>query len=367
MRNPGSRMNSIPAYSVSNVSLTRAAALLCALALAFSGAFCAVCATAFAEAGSNELVDSCPEDGATGVPTSGRLWVRYANNIASVESNLELAALLDEDGEEVPEGVCQVSLPDYEIEFGYRQYFFFDVEGLEPGATYAIVIEEGVTARNGYASEEAVEIEFATAAEGEDAVELEEPEEQARGAGGGQGDGSGSSAVSDIELVSWSVAGSSGDDARPTCMDGTMAHYAMLAFSENLSWYSMEEGADLSFLDDNAALVTLEKADGTPVEGVDVYSYYEEASLEEGIIYLDLEGWLDPLSDYQIVVEPGLTTFDGSSVSTERYVVEFRTDGQLSWGPTVFQVAAVVAAAICVAAGFAAQLVRRRRQRGGTR
>lgn len=360
-------MNSIPAYSTPSLLLARAAALLCALALAFSGAFCAVCATAFADAGSNELVDSCPEDGATGVPTSGRLWVRYANNIASVESNLELAALLDEGGEEVPEDVCQVSLPDYEVEFGYRQYFFFDVDGLEPGATYTIVIEEGVTARNGYASEEAVEIEFVTAAEGEEPAELEEPEEQARGAGGGQGDGSGSSAVSDIELVSWSVAGSSGDDARPTCMDGTMAHYAMLVFSENLSWYSMEEGADLSFLDDNAALVTLEKADGTPVEGVDAYSYYEEASLEEGVIYLDLEGWLDPLSDYQIVVEPGLTTYDGSAVSTERYVVEFRTDGQLSWGPTVFQVAAVVAVVACVAAGIVAQLVRRRRQRGGAR
>ena len=327
---------------------------------------------AFAATAANEMTDSCPQDGATAVPTSGRLWVRFANNIATVEGNLELASLVDADGAEVPEDVCTVSMADYELEFGYRQYLFFDVDGLEPGAGYAIVIEAGVTAKNGNVSEQAVRIEFTTAAEGEEAIELAEPEEQAAGSGGGDGTGGGGNeetadeAVGSVTLASWSVAGTADDERRQPYMDDSMAHYAVLHFSANISYYDSDDEAGRSLVDANEALVTLQKADGTVVEGVEVYSLFEEASVDEGIIYLDLEGWLDPLSTYQIVIEPGLQTYWGD-VSTQRYVIEFTTDGQLSWGPTLAQLIALVCVIVMLAAGIASQLVRRKRQRGERR
>lgn len=319
---------------------------------------------AFAATAANEMVASCPEDGAEAIPTSGRLWVRYANNIATVQGNLALAALVDADGNEVPEDVCSVSMADYELEFGYRQYLFFDVDGLEPGASYAIVIEAGVTAKNGNVSEQAVRIEFTTAAEGKEAIELAEPEQQAAGSGGGDGTGGGAEeAAGSVTLTSWSVAGSAGDERRQPYMDDSMAHYAVLTFDGNISYYEAAGAdADRSLVEANEALVTLQKADGTVVEGVEVYSLFEDESSQEGFIYLDLEGWLEPLSTYQIVIEPGLQTYWGEA-STQRYVIEFTTDGQLSWGPTVWQLAVAVCVLVMLAAGAVSQLVRRKGQR----
>ena len=346
---------------------TAAALALCQVAAAPAGPEAAGTLApqqALAATAANEMTDSCPADGAQGVPTSGRLWVRFANNIATVEGNLELASLVDADGAEVPEDVCSIRMADYELEFGYRQYLFFDVDSLEPGASYAIVIEAGVTARNGNASQQAVRIEFTTAAEGEEAIELAEPEEQAAGSGGGDGTGSGGSGESagSVTLASWSVAGSAGDERRQPYMDDSMAHYAVLEFSGNISYYDATGVEGRSLVEANEALVTLREADGTVVEGVEVYSLFEDESSEEGFIYLDLEGWLEPLATYQIVIEPGLQTYEGD-VSTQRYVIEFSTDAQLSWGPTLYQLAVAACVAATLAVGIASQLVRRRRQR----
>ena len=134
---------------------------------------------------------SCPEDGATGVPTEGRLWVQYDHNIASVAENAKLASMTDASGKELPADKCTVTLPDYETQFGLRQYFLFDVKGLDAGATYHMKVAAGVTAKNGSTCNQPVDITFTTAKEGEAPIALAEPAEKEGGTGDGTGDGQG--------------------------------------------------------------------------------------------------------------------------------------------------------------------------------
>lgn len=331
-------------------------------------AFLALAAPACAHAAGLVLDASCPEDGASGVPTSGRLWVRYDHNIAAVADNAKLAHLTDDAGKDVPKSVCKPALPDFQTEFGYRQYLFFDVDGLGAGTTYHLKVDAGVQAKNGSVCEDAVDIAFTTAKKSEKAIELEEPTENEGGSGDGSGggDGNGSAfANGDIELVDWVIANSANpDEPRPTEMPSTMAHYAVLTFSKGIDYFPPQEGVDLSHLEENYAKVSLQKLDGTKVEGVKIYSLDSRSEDRHGNIYVDLEERLEPLSEYRIVVEPGITTYSGVHTSAERYEISFRTNGDLGGGLTVAHVlvAAVVLVAVCV--GIAVQIRRRVREKG---
>ena len=148
-------------------------------------------APAMAFASSPEVIASSPVDGATDVPCEGRMWLQFENNVAAVPGNAELVSLETADGGEVPAERYSVSLPDTEVEFGYRQYIWIDVNGLEPGAEYVIRVLPGITAKNGAASDSETRISFTTAAEGREAAALEDPSQVEGGSGNGDGTGGG--------------------------------------------------------------------------------------------------------------------------------------------------------------------------------
>lgn len=369
-------------------SLDNAKRMQAALLLMVAAACLLLAALAFAapaQAAGLALEASCPEGGATGVPTTGRLWVRYDHNIAAVEGNAKLAHLTDAAGKDVPKSVCQPALPDFQTEFGYRQYLFFDVKGLDAGATYHIVLDAGMQAKNGSTCEDAVDITFTTAKEGEEAIKLAAPVEKESGTGDGSGGGNGSgsadagsssasggsssaSAKGDIELTSWLVANNaSPDEPRPTEMPPSMAHYAILMFSKGVDYYPLQEGVDLSHLKANYAKVSVQNADGTKFEGAKVYSLGSNSEERPGNIYIDLEGRLAPLSEYRIVVEPGITTYSGAYASTQRYEISFCTNGDLGGGLTVAHVLVAGALVIAIGLGIAVQVRHRKQERASAR
>lgn len=333
----------------------------------------ALLAPAPAHASGLSFVASCPEDGATRVPAKGQLWVKYDHNIAAVAANAQLAHVTDAKGRELSSKKCKVSLPDFQTEFGLRQYLLIDVKGLKAGATYHIKVDAGVTAKNGDTCDDAVDIEFTTAKKGEKPIELAEPTKTASGSGTGDGSGSGggsggsaANSQGDIELVEWSVANRADDEPRPTEMPSTMAHYATLTFSWGIDYYPLGEDTDLSAIHANWEKVSLQTADGTPVEGVRIYSLQANSEDRQGTIYIDLDDGtrLAPLSEYHIVVEPGLTTYSGAHTSTERFEVDFRTNGDLGGGVTVAGVVVGVTVVAVLVAGIAVQVRRRKREQG---
>ena len=361
--------------------LSRFTALLVALGMAF--VFVAAFSWASPAYADGLAVDaSSPADGADLVPTSGRMWVRFDHNVASVEDNARLVHLVDGDGQEVAGERCAVSLPDPEIEFAFRQYVFLDVDGLDAGERYVIRIDAGVQAKNGSTLDEAVEIAFTIAGEGERAVSLVEPEGNAGGngdgsgggGGGASGGGSGGASSSegsapvgegsrepDITLTHWTVALKADDSPRQTSMGTNLPHYVVLQFSKGVDYYPLDPEADLSHLDENYAKVRLQARDGTPVESAVVYSLRGNGEDREGCIYIDLEegARLAPHADYQVVVEPGITTFSRSASSAQRYVIDFRTNGDIGgvWTVSRAVLAAMAGAALLAGVAFG---VRRR-------
>ena len=141
-----------------------------------------------------EVVASSPSDGAQAVPCEGRMWLQFENNVAAVSGNERLIALETADGHEVAPEHFAVSLPDTEVEFGFRQYVWIDVKGLEPGTGYVIHVKPGVAAKNGSVNDSDTRISFTTAAAGQDAVALADPKQVEGGSGNGDGTGGGKAA-----------------------------------------------------------------------------------------------------------------------------------------------------------------------------
>ena len=335
---------------------------------------------------------ACPADGATDVPTSGRLWVRFDHNVAAVPENANRVHLIDASGAEVSEERCTVSLPDADADFEYRQYAFLDVDGLDGGTKYTIRIDGNLAAKNGATLGADVTMSFTTVAAGEQPIALANPESVAAGSGGGGGNGAGGSnntatgetstiyidatpqggakvtgsttalSSSDITLSEWHIANTQGSDLRPTAQGVNLAHYAVLGFSRGVDYFPLSSGVNPSLIDANCAKVSLQRADGTPVEGARVYTLRSNREDRQGNIYIDLnEGVrLAPLSEYRIVVEPGLTTWSGGYESASRYVIIFRTDGDLGGGWSVQSAVAVVICVAAVVVGLAVGFVRRR-------
>jgi len=133
-----------------------------------------------------------------------------------------------------------------------------------------------------------------------------------------------------------------------------------LHFSKNVSYAN--NGQDRAFIEDNAAKIHLLTEDGKEVEG---YAVRPGGTQEERqVMYIDLHEWLEPLTVYQIVVEPGILAANGSDVSTERYVITFRTSALCQNGLTVFENALMVVVPVVVAAGVVGAVIKRRRARG---
>lgn len=176
------------------------AALICALLASLVLAVPALAATDMA------VVSSAPAADESAAPASGRYWVQFANNVAAVPDNAKLVTLCTADGGKVDASRYQVSLPDVEVEFGYRQFVWVDVKDLDAGASYVIHVSGDLTAKNGNKLGKDVDIPFTVAKVGQEAVSLQEPLPSAGGSGNGSGSGgskadTGSSSGSDAEVV----------------------------------------------------------------------------------------------------------------------------------------------------------------------
>jgi hypothetical protein len=133
-----------------------------------------------------------------------------------------------------------------------------------------------------------------------------------------------------------------------------------LQFSKNVSW--ARNGEDGAFVEHNLALISLERADGKPMDAT--YRVRAGNSQDERtVIYIDLLSRLSPLTDYRIVADAGITAANGEDVSAVRYEINFRTDATLPGGMTVFGVIAIACFAVFIAAGLAIGALRLRRRR----
>ena len=131
----------------------------------------------------------------------------------------------------------------------------------------------------------------------------------------------------------------------------------VLGFSGNVS--VALEGEEDSFIQRNLSRVHLLKADGSEVGNW-------HASVQgagKRAIYIELDDWLEPLTEYKIVVDAGLESADGTAMLPATYTETFKTSSQTKTGLTVYQNVALAAVPLLLAAGIAVQVVRMRRQR----
>lgn len=133
-----------------------------------------------------------------------------------------------------------------------------------------------------------------------------------------------------------------------------------LHFSKNVSYANA--GRDDAFIKQNLSRIKLMTANGEEAEGYHVRAGGTQS--ERQTIYIDIDKWLKPLTEYRIVIEPGIQAANGEDVSTTRYVVKFKTNAQCENGFTVYQNAMIfVIPAILLAGGITA-IIRQRVNRG---
>lgn len=136
--------------------------------------------------------------------------------------------------------------------------------------------------------------------------------------------------------------------------------YISLGFNKNVSY--VREGDDPSFVEENAKKVSLRRADGEPV-GVEWRVGTSNTFDARYFLEIMVDGWLDPLTDYEVVVEPGIVAANGIDVSDREYVIPFRTSEECADGLSVYEKAGIVLLTAAVVAGVAAGVVRMRREK----
>lgn len=132
-----------------------------------------------------------------------------------------------------------------------------------------------------------------------------------------------------------------------------------IAIGFNMNIAVAADGDDDSFIERNLTRVHLYKADGSEVSNW-------HASVQGGgkrVIYIDLEDWLEPLTEYKVVIDAGLEAADGSGAMQQSYVSTFKTGASCRNGLDVYQNLWIALGLILVAAGVAVQAVRVRRPR----
>lgn len=129
-----------------------------------------------------------------------------------------------------------------------------------------------------------------------------------------------------------------------------------VGFSTNVA---VADGGDDGFIQRNLDRVHLLKADGSEAPNW-------HASVQGGgrrVIYIELEDWLDPLTEYQVVVDAGLEAADGTSATTSEYRETFKTSSATKNGLSVYQNIAIVAVPVFLVLGIIVQVARTQRQR----
>lgn len=130
----------------------------------------------------------------------------------------------------------------------------------------------------------------------------------------------------------------------------------VLGFSGNVA--VALEGEDDSFIQRNLSRVHLLKADGSEVGNW-------HASVQGGgkrVIYIELEDWLEPLTEYQVVVNAGLEAASGVNTMPAQYQETFKTGSMTKNGFTVYQNICFVVIPLLLTVGIGVQIARVRRQ-----
>ncbi|MGI6034059.1 MAG: hypothetical protein ACOX69_11620 [Coriobacteriales bacterium] len=165
----------------------------------------------------------------------------------------------------------------------------------------------------------------------------------------------GASAVSsNISVKSVSFGGESSDSV------STQPHYESWDIAIDTDGYLRNTGGSKDSLAlSNAAKVSLTYADGTPVEGYSVRIGSGEG--ERGVIYIELEQSLDPLTEYKITISDDLTEKLTHRTLGEDYTTSFTTDAECDNGLTVYQNALIVVTAVMLVVGVVVMVRRRKR------
>jgi hypothetical protein len=135
--------------------------------------------------------------------------------------------------------------------------------------------------------------------------------------------------------------------------------YLIIEFDKNVAYPNYERSDD--FAENNLSLITLEKADGTPVED---YSVVAGVSNDDRrVFYIYIYDWLDPLTEYQVVMAPGIEAANGEDVSDEEYTFTFKTDARCKNGLSIYENIGIPTVGILLLCGMTFQIVRSVRQR----
>ncbi len=135
--------------------------------------------------------------------------------------------------------------------------------------------------------------------------------------------------------------------------EGSPYRICLLEFDKNVSY---AKGGDDSFVQRNIERIHLVRVNGTEVAG----SYVTASNLESDKKYFTVmsTSWLDPLTEYRVVVDAGMEAQNGEDISGESCVFTFKTSAMLTNGFTVYQIAIAVVLVLALAAGIAIQAVR---------
>ena len=154
-------------------------------------------------------------------------------------------------------------------------------------------------------------------------------------------------------------AGAAIDDGQLPDTVSSLAYFAVLEFDKNVSY--AREGVDAGFIEDNLTRVHLLRADTG--EEVPIRTRPGGSMEERQLIYVEHDGWLDPLTVYDLVVDEGVAAANGTDATTQAYLLRMTTNDVADNGLTVAQNVLLVAIPAVVAAGVAVAVVRRVRAR----
>lgn len=169
----------------------------------------------------------------------------------------------------------------------------------------------------------------------------------------------GASIVTDRAGTPSDVQVTEGEAVRDAATVPNDTWYIVLAFDKNVSY--ARPNTDGAFVQENLGRVHLRRAD-TGEEAP--FSVRPGGTMEERqLLYVTTDDWLEPLCDYELVVDAGVTAANGEDVLDEPYVLRFTTADGCANGLTVAQNVLLVVAPLVLLAGVAVAVVRRVRAR----
>lgn len=139
----------------------------------------------------------------------------------------------------------------------------------------------------------------------------------------------------------------------------TAFQFAVITFDKNVSYpKSLDDDA---FIDRNLERIRIVRQRDGYVVASHAFAYRQRD--DRKCLYLFLDEWMDPLTDYEIVVDAGIEAANEVDVMDEEYRFAFKTGSLCKIGLTVFQIGWIVGAAALLAVGVVWRIRRVCRER----